>query len=322
MEKGLVSIVTPCYNGEEYIDTFAKAVLAQTYSNIELIFVDDGSKDKTKEIINSYKSEFEKKNIRYLYIYQENKGQAAALNTGLKEVKGEFLTWPDSDDILYKNSIEKRVEFFKKNPQYDLVRNEVNIVDFDTKQKVGEFKLKVKDRTENIFENLIFYKKIFYSPISYMIRTEKFLKLNPERKIFVTRFGQNWQMLLPISYYSKCGYLDEVLCDYIVRQNSHSRQKYKTIHEELSKLDKHIEILREVLTPMNLFQIYENRIYLRYDKLKLKQAYYYQDEEVAKKVMKELKKHGNPNVIDYLCYYAAQYKFLYKLIKLLRRKEK
>ena len=287
-----------------------------------MIFVDDGSTDTTAEKIKSYIPMFEKNKIQFTYIYQENKGQAAALNTGLKKVTGEFLTWPDSDDVLYSDSIEKRVKFLNENQQYDLVRNEVNIVDFDTKQKINEFKLNKDVRDENIFENLIFGKNIFYSPISYMIRTEKFLEINPERTIFETRFGQNWQMLLPISYHSKCGYLDEILCDYIVRQNSHSRQKYKTLEEEFLKIDKHIEILREVLTPMHIFEKYENRVYEKYDKVKLQQTYYYQDPEEATKVMKELKKHGSPNIKDYIYYCGAKYKIVYKIIKLLKRGEK
>lgn len=319
MKKGLVSIITPCYNGEEYIDTYAMSILGQSYSNLELIFIDDGSTDHTGEKINSYKAEFEKKKIKYHYIYQENKGQAVAINEGLKLVEGEFLTWPDSDDILHRDSIEKRVKFLQENPKYDLVRNEVTIIDFNTKEKLGEFKVKEKYRKDDILEDLIFENHVFYAPISYMIRTEKFLEFNPERKIFETRFGQNWQILLPICYYGKCGYLEENLCDYVVRRNSHSRQAYKTIQEEFFKYDKHIEILEQVLSPMGIFEQYKDRIYVKYDREKLKQAYNYQNYDFAKKAWKHLKKYGNPDLKDYVFYYGTKYKIIHKITKLMKR---
>lgn len=318
MKKGLVSIITPCYNGEEYIDTYAKSILKQSYSNLELIFINDGSTDHTGEKINFYRPEFEKRKIKYHYIEQENKGQAVAVNAGLKLVEGEFLTWPDSDDILHSDSIEKRVKFLQENPQYDLVRNEVTIIDFDTKEKLGEFRLKEKDRKDDIFEDLIFENHVFYAPISYMARTDKFLELNPERKIFETRFGQNWQILLPMCYYGKCGYLEENLCDYVVRKNSHSRQTYKTIQEEFFKYDRHIEILKKVLEPMGIFEQYEKRIYEKYDRVKLKEAYHFQNYHFAEKAWKHLKKYGNPDLKDYVFYYGTKYKIIHKIIELIK----
>ena len=73
--KPLVSIITPCYNGESYITCFLDSILYQTYPNIELWIVNDGSKDKTEEIILSYKSKFDDKGYKLNYIYQENAGQ-------------------------------------------------------------------------------------------------------------------------------------------------------------------------------------------------------------------------------------------------------
>ena len=84
----LVSIVTPCYNGETHLDRFFQSILRQTYDDLEIVFVDDGSKDKTREIANFYQCEFEKKGIRFVYCFQENAGQAAALNRGLKYFTG------------------------------------------------------------------------------------------------------------------------------------------------------------------------------------------------------------------------------------------
>ena len=103
--KKLVSIITPCYNGEKYVDRFLTSVLNQTYNNIELIFVDDGSTDKTKDVVLSFKEQFEKRGYDLIYIYQKNAGQAAAINQGLKVFKGEFLMWIDSDDLMFPSEM-------------------------------------------------------------------------------------------------------------------------------------------------------------------------------------------------------------------------
>lgn len=319
MEEGLVSIITPCFNGENYVDEYFNSILNQTYPKVEVIFVNDGSTDSTEKIAKKYEKKIEEKGYKYTYIYQNNAGQAAALNKGLKIFKGEFLTWPDADDILYKDSIEKRVKFFKENTEYDLVRNEVNLVDFDTGNKIREFKLNKENRKENIFEDLIFGQNVFYAPVSYMIRTKKFLEINPRREIFETRYGQNWQMLLPISYKSKCGYIDEILCDYRVRKDSHSRIKVNSLEEERNKAEKHIEILENVLKPMNLFEVYKNRIYEKYERNLLREAYLYNDYNFSRETINKIKKYGKANYKDYAYYYCTKYKLLRRIIKLLKR---
>lgn len=67
--KKKVSIITPCYNGEKYIRRYLESILKQTYTNIELIFINDGSNDNTEEIVMSFKEEFERKKIEFIYIY-------------------------------------------------------------------------------------------------------------------------------------------------------------------------------------------------------------------------------------------------------------
>ena len=106
-----VSIITPCYNGEMYVERMLNSVLEQDYNNIEFILINDGSTDKTEAIVKKYETKFKKKGIDFIYIYQSNSGQAAALNKGLAIFKGDYLTWPDSDDMLSKDSISKKVEF-------------------------------------------------------------------------------------------------------------------------------------------------------------------------------------------------------------------
>lgn len=100
IEKGLVSVLTPCFNGEKFIDGLLDSILLQDYRKIEFIFVDDGSIDSTGDIITNYKQKFVNKQYRLEYVYQRNKGQAAAINAALQKANGEFFIWPDADDYF------------------------------------------------------------------------------------------------------------------------------------------------------------------------------------------------------------------------------
>src|SRR5690554_883131 len=109
-----VSIITPCYNGERFVSRYLDTIVNQSYKNIEFIFVNDGSTDQTEAIVMSYKPKLIEAGIEFIYVYQDNAGQAVALNQGLKLFTGDYLTWPDSDDILSVDSIEKKVKFLKE----------------------------------------------------------------------------------------------------------------------------------------------------------------------------------------------------------------
>ena len=137
MKQPLVSIITPCYNGEEFVGRFLDSVLVQTYTNIELIIINDGSTDKTEEIILSYQEKMKDRGIKFIYFYQENKGQASALNHGLRIFKGDYLTWPDSDDILHENHIIRKVQFLERNIEIGLVISKCRILKEYSLQRIG-----------------------------------------------------------------------------------------------------------------------------------------------------------------------------------------
>ena len=104
MDYPLISIITPCYNSQEYLRETISSVLNQSYRNFEWILINDGSSDKTEEII----LEIEDERIKYLY--QENKGQCAASNLGLSQSKGQFIKFLDSDDLLNDTHLENLVK--------------------------------------------------------------------------------------------------------------------------------------------------------------------------------------------------------------------
>ncbi len=111
MKKGLVSIITPCYNGAKYISETIDSVLKQTYSDWEMIIIDDGSKDDSAAIVREY----EKKDGRIRLIQQKNAGSAAARNNGIRQAEGQYIALLDADDIWLPEFLEKQIAFMKKN---------------------------------------------------------------------------------------------------------------------------------------------------------------------------------------------------------------
>ena len=224
--KGLVSIVSPCYNGESYLDRYFKAILKQTYRPLELILVNDGSTDKSEEIILSYKEQLEESGIAFKYIKKENQGSGSAVNDGLKLITGEYLIWPDTDDFLYPESIEKRVKFLEDNKEFGFVCSDGQTYKEGTLEKKEKISAIVSKNGE-MFDNVI-SGNVVYTPCGYMLRTSAFLEVNPNKEIFPSRYGQNIQMLLPISYKFKCGHLKEVLYGRVDRENSLSKKVWNS----------------------------------------------------------------------------------------------
>lgn len=108
-----VSIILPTYNGYKYITTSIVSCLSQTYKNIELIIVDDGSSSKTKKIIHS----FTDKRVRIITL-KKNKGLSYALNKGFSYASGDYLTWTSDDNYYEGNAIERMLDYLIKNDRY------------------------------------------------------------------------------------------------------------------------------------------------------------------------------------------------------------
>lgn len=116
-KEPLVSIIMPVYNCEKYLSEAIESVLGQTYSNWELLIIDDGSTDDTSKIVDNY-AEI---NTKIKVYHRENKGVSQARNFGLEISKGELITFIDGDDIYLKDCLKQRVSLFQKYPDSDIV---------------------------------------------------------------------------------------------------------------------------------------------------------------------------------------------------------
>jgi len=114
-------VVIPCYNHAQFLAHAIKSVLAQSYSNFELIVVDDGSTDDTAEVVRHYSP------VRY--VYQENAGRSSARNTGLQQSRGEFLVFLDADDRLLPHALEVGVSCMRQHPECAFVSGHCRVID-------------------------------------------------------------------------------------------------------------------------------------------------------------------------------------------------
>ncbi|WP_310993587.1 glycosyltransferase family 2 protein [Aequorivita marina] len=103
------SVIIPTYNRAEFITKSLDSVWAQTYRPIEVLVIDDGSTDNTKDVVEQWFTAHESKDFTAKYIYQKKSGAPAARNTGIKHATGRYLQFSDSDDVLYPNKLELQI---------------------------------------------------------------------------------------------------------------------------------------------------------------------------------------------------------------------
>lgn len=323
MTKPLVSIITPCYNGEKTAHRMIESVLSQTYSPIEYIFINDGSTDKTEELFKSYLPKFEEKGIKVIYEYQENAGQSSAVNRGLKLFTGDYLSWADSDDFLFPESVEKRVEFLESHPDYACVQSDAYMVkenDIDNPYKrISEgFP---HSANENQFELCLTGQCYIGATHCFMVRRSAFLEAIPSLNIYTGRKEQNWQLFLPIYYKHKRYFLNEPLCSYVVSQTSHSHSKLTT-EKAIDRANGYIDILSHTLKSIDMPKEerdrYMNIVLNIYARKKLYLCVDNGDKILAKKELETLKKIGTVKFRDKFAYAAVRsnlIKAFYKLAK-------
>lgn len=231
MEENLVSLLTPMYNTDKYIHRLLDSVLSQDYPSIEMIIIDDGSTDNSKDIVKSYTQPFAEKGYTLKYVYQENHGQSVAIKNGLQLISGEFLAWPDSDDFYAdKTAISQMVEVLKNTPkEFKMVRCQENILKDDTFELLSIRGLKAKEYEDSTLFYDCLYKKngYYYAPGAYMVDAATLYETTGFDIYTDKNAGQNWQLMLPILYKYRCYTIKKPLYNVVIRQSSHSHGQYK-----------------------------------------------------------------------------------------------
>ncbi len=212
----LVSVIIPVYNRADLIRETIESVLKQTYQNIEIIVVDDGSTDNSIEILN----EFSKKIKLFQHPGKINKGQAAAINLGLKMAKGSYIAILDSDDLFYPLKIEKQVEYLNSHLEKGIVYSNGMNIDFEgsplyTLYPAGD---RPPIGPEAVLENCA-----FNLPSNALVRKNVFDQVGFLNESL--RSAQDHEMAIRLAEISDIGYIDDILWGYRRHGNSISHTR-------------------------------------------------------------------------------------------------
>ena len=120
--ENLVSVIIPSYQSQDTVLETIDSVLNQTYQQIEILVIDDGSTDDTRNLVS------EKFGNSVIYIYQGNRGLSAARNTGLIASCGEYIQFLDADDILYPIKIEQQIDYLRSHPNIDIINSHYDVL--------------------------------------------------------------------------------------------------------------------------------------------------------------------------------------------------
>ena len=254
-ESKLVTVLIPCFNMEHKLPRLLESLYNQTSRNFQIYIIDDGSTDNSPKIITEYIDKFHSININLNYILKTNSGVASTINYGLKYVNTDFFCLPDADDYLELNYIEECSNYLINNKDCSIVFTKCSVFyESFKKYPCAYFERKDKFKIQNnlIVNDFIWEKNVYFCP-NYMIRTESFKKANGAMEIFCkTRGGQNFQMIFPLLFNYKVGYIDKPLYNYIIYKISHSHQLKNTYESTIKRIEIQKDILQHVIDGLNI----------------------------------------------------------------------
>ncbi|MGB9596142.1 MAG: glycosyltransferase family 2 protein [Candidatus Poribacteria bacterium] len=207
----LVSVIIPVYNQEKYIKECIDSVINQSYANVEIIVVDDGSTDKTPDILRAYGDKIK-------YIRQENQGPSSAINNGIKSANGSLICWLGSDDLYMPNKIEHQVELLQREQSISIVYS-----DYITIDSYGNEinKVHILHPPQEKFARTMLIRN-FINGSTVMMRRECLDKVGYyDESLRADPDGDMWFRLLKNGY--KFGHISEPLVKYRLHQNNVSR---------------------------------------------------------------------------------------------------
>ncbi len=223
MNEALVSVIIPAFNSEKYITECIDSVLTQTYQNIEIIIVNDGSTDNTVDIVSEYK------NDQIKLFHQKNSGAAAARNHGIKQASGVWIAFIDADDIWLPDKLQKQLKHCANQgwSHTDMFFHG-DVYPKHTKNTAFTSK-----HSGFILKNLLIENSIGTS--SVLIKKEILQELGGFNTDL--RALQDWELWLRVAEKHQVCYFDEPLVYYRVHSSSVSRNVRKTLPCHLNLID-------------------------------------------------------------------------------------
>lgn len=247
-----ISIIMPVYNAEKFVDNSIKSLLNQTLKDIEIILVNDGSKDNSLDILKSYEDKYD----NVIVIDQKNGGPGAARNSGLKVANGEYIAYIDCDDFVAENMYENLYNK-AKTKDFDVV--ECNFMYTDGKKNWGG----VHDLDSDIFS---LNEKKEYMTKMYPVLWNKIYKFDVIKDIFFTEgvFAEDVEYLYRIlPNINTIGYVSDVGYYYYQRLNSESNNYNENIYDYITNFNYLVDYYKS----KGFYDTYKNEIeycYVRY----------------------------------------------------------
>ena len=217
MTHPVVSIMMPAYNAEKYIGQAIESVLAQTFQDWELLIVNDGSTDRTPEIISRYPD------ARIRTFHQANGGEASARNTALAHAQGEYLAFLDADDLYLPEHLQVTVAFLRAHPGWDGIYTDGWYIN-ETGERLKPLSSRRRGPFEgDIFEEMVRASDVFGAPVCVVLRrdiiTRHGFQFDPEIVI-----GPDWDFFVRYAEVAKFGYVNQPTCLYRIHQTNISLQ--------------------------------------------------------------------------------------------------
>lgn len=309
-KSGLVSILLQTYNSESYIRRVLDSLVCQSYEEIEIIIVDDGSSDLTTNIINKEYIVPHRFNLKLIII--GHSGQAAALSEGLRYVSGEFIFCIDSDDSIDDQFIANMVkqarstnnEFFY--PSYRVIRQETGDI-------IGRKGQHLFDNEKSYFEDTLIARGIIYP--GHFFRSASLYQVTKGFKIYTGPGGQNAQLILPMSWnFGEPGFCEKSVYTIYDRIDSHSRAQVVP-KDIINKNNNYRNIMIETLNRIGMIEVskWNDQVNANIAKLNYNECYGTADKDIIIRCFDEYSRYYKPNLTDRL-------RYLYHRIKLTKGK--
>lgn len=212
MQQPLVSIITPTYNAENFIEATMQSVLAQSYANWEMIIIDDASSDTTVELLKKY----QKADARFChYVLKENSGAGVARNTAIEKATGKYIAFLDADDLWYPEKLSKQIAFMEANSY------SVSFTSYELMDEEGN----------SLKKQVVALPKVDYSKMlksNYIGNLTGIYNTETLGKVYMPKIRKRQDWALWLSLVKKAGFaysIQEPLAKYRLREGSISSNK-------------------------------------------------------------------------------------------------
>lgn len=255
IKAALLSVIIPVYNVEPYLEQCLDSVVNQTYKNLEIICINDGSTDNSLKILEKY----QKKDSRIKLINQKNKGLSEARNAGLDVAKGEYIAFVDSDDYLELNAYEEAMNVVLQDKTIDLVEFKINTF----AENDGQININRARGISRYYENMFLTKQHAIVVWNKVFKAEIINKTNMRfipNLIHEDNFFTNAYLL----FKEKSFFINSLFYNYRIRTQSIIGEQIKSDYKKKMDLYYNYDALVDFARMHNIYEQKKDYIYSRY----------------------------------------------------------